>query len=232
MFAETRLAMKRQHLGIGDRDALRLDTLAQDRDPRLEIRRLDVGEKTPLEPRPQALLERRDLARRAIRRDDDLRAALVQRVEGVEELLLDPLLPLDELDVVDEEHVVVPVAPLEPLDPRAPIADGVDELVHEGLARDVARRQPARVLADVVADRLQEVCLAEAGAAVDEERVVRLRGRLGDGERRRVGEAVRRSDHEEIERVLRVELDLGRLATLKLLLDDLALRRGAGTADA
>ena len=65
--------------------------------------------------------------------------------------------------------------------------------------------------------------MPEAGAAVDEERVVRLRGRFGDGERRSVGEAVRRADHEEIERVLRVELDLGRLAALKLLLDDLAL---------
>jgi hypothetical protein len=34
----------------------------------------------------------------------------------VEELFLDPLLVLEELDVVDEEHVVVAVALLEALD--------------------------------------------------------------------------------------------------------------------
>ena len=37
----------------------------------------------------------------------DLAAGLVERVEGVEELLLDPLLALEELHVVDQQHVVV-----------------------------------------------------------------------------------------------------------------------------
>ena len=78
----------------------------------------------------------------------------------MEELLLDPLLVLEELHVVDEQHVVVPVALLEALD--APVAQRVDEVVHERLARDVAHRQPARVLGDVVRDRLEQVGLAEA----------------------------------------------------------------------
>src|SRR5438093_840936 len=55
-----------------------------------------------------------------------------------------------------------------------------------------------------MADRLQQVRLAEAGTAVDEERVVGLGRRLRDGKRGRVREAVRRTDHEEVERVLRV----------------------------
>ena len=59
--------------------------------------------------------------------------------------------------------------------------------------------------ADVLPDRLQEVRLAEPGAAVDQERVVRLAGRLGDGERRRVREPVGRADDERLERVLREE---------------------------
>src|SRR5689334_5400566 len=46
--------------------------------------------------------------------------------------------------------------------------------------------------------------LAEPRPAVDEERVACLRRSLGDGERGRVGEAVRRADHEQVERVLRV----------------------------
>ena len=52
--------------------------------------------------------------------------------------------------------------------------------------------------------------------AVDEERVVGLRRRLGDRERRRVREAVRRADHEQVEGVLRVQPGQ-RLARLGLL---------------
>ena len=66
------------------------------------------------------------------------------------------------------------------------------------------------MLADVLPDRLQQMRLAEAGAAVDEERVVGLRRRLRDGERRGVGEAVRRADHEQVERVLEAHRAAGR----------------------
>ena len=203
-----------QDVGLGDRDVLGVDLLAQDGDPGLEVGGLDVGQEPPLEARAEPLLERCDLPRRAIGGDDDLRAALVQRVERVEELLLDPLLAFEELDVVDEEHVEVAVPALEALDSLVP--QRVDEVVHERLARHVAHRQPARVLADVVADRLEQVSLPEPGAAVDEERVVCLRRRLGDCERGRVREPIRGSDHEEIEGVLRIELDLGRVAEMQL----------------
>ena len=46
-------------------------------------------------------------------RQHDLAVGLVEVVEGVEELLLGLLLALDELDVVDEQHVDVAVAALE-----------------------------------------------------------------------------------------------------------------------
>ena len=49
----------------------------------------------------------------AVRGQHDLLVGLVQGVEGVEELLLEPLLVLHELDVVDQQHVAVPVAALE-----------------------------------------------------------------------------------------------------------------------
>src|SRR5205823_5405744 len=47
--------------------------------------------------------------------------------------------------------------------------------------------------------------LADTGRAVDEERVVRLPGRLGDRERRGVGEAVGVADDERLEREARVD---------------------------
>ena len=81
----------------------------------------------------------------------------------------------------------------------------------------VAHAQAAAVRADVVADRVQEVGLAEAGRAVEEERVVGLAGQLGDRERGGVGEAVGVADDELVEGELRVEL--GRSSAL-------AARRG------
>ena len=117
MFVVTRLAMIGQHLGIADVDAVVLHLPAEDRDTRLEVGRLDVGDQAPLEARAQPVLERLDVARRAVRAHHDLPACLVERVEGVEELLLDPLLVLEELHVVDQEHVVGAVALLEALDP-------------------------------------------------------------------------------------------------------------------
>ena len=51
--------------------------------------------------------------RRPVAGDDDLLVGVVQRVEGVEELLLRLLLVLQELDVVDEQDVDVAVAPAE-----------------------------------------------------------------------------------------------------------------------
>src|SRR5207253_4201356 len=112
----------------------------------------------------------RDLARRSVGGDDDLAAGLVEGVEGVEELLLDPLLVLEELDVVDEQQVVGAVALLEALD--ALVAERVDEVVHESLARHVADGELARVLTYILRDRLHQVCLAEPRPSVDEERVV------------------------------------------------------------
>ena len=90
-----------------------LDALAQDREPRGGVGRADVGDEAGLEALAQALLEGAEVARQAVRGQDDLRARLVQRVEGVEELLLGAGLGLEELDVVDEQHVDAAVGGLE-----------------------------------------------------------------------------------------------------------------------
>src|SRR5262249_39418446 len=152
---------------------------AKNRDAGLEIGRLDVGDETPLEPTAKPLLECRDIARRPVRREHDLGAGLVERVERMKELLLEALLAFEELDIVDEKHVVRAIALLEALDAGL-VTEGVDEVVDERLARDVANRHRRRVLADVLRDRVKEMRLSKPGASVDEERVVRLRRRLGD----------------------------------------------------
>ena len=183
---------------------LPLGLLAEDGEAGLEVGGLDVGDQAHLEPAAQAVLEGADGVGRPVGGQHDLAVGLVEVVEGVEELLLGLLLALDELDVVDEQHVDVAVAALEGVVGAG--AHGVDELVEEGLGGDVAHPVGRVVLPHVVADGLQEVGLAQAGVAVDEQRVVLAGRRLGHGQGGGVGEPVGRADHEGVEGVPRVDV--------------------------
>ena len=158
---------------VGQADAVVLGALAQDGDARGEVGRLDGGDQAGLEALAQAVLEGAEVAREAIGGQHELAAEVVQRVEGVEELLLGLGLGGEELDVVDEQDVGVAVAALEAVHVAA--LQGGEELVGERLDRRVADAEAAAVGEDVVADRVQQVGLADAGRPVDEERVVGVR---------------------------------------------------------
>ena len=96
------------------------------------------------------------------------------RIERVEELFLGALLVRQEMDVVHHEHVNVAVLGAELLE--IAVLERADEVVDERLARevqDLTRRVP---IEDRVAQRLQQVGLAETDAAVEEEGVVGLSG--------------------------------------------------------
>ena len=89
-----------------------------------------------LEARAQPLFEIGDLVRILVGGEDDLPVRLVERVEGVEELLLRAILAGEELDVVHQQHVAaLAVAATELVD--LPVADAVDVLVHEGLGLEM-----------------------------------------------------------------------------------------------
>ena len=60
---------------------------------------MDIGHQPPAQTRPQAFFDRLQIRRRFIRRNDHLTIAVNQGVEGVEELLLEAFLALDELDL-------------------------------------------------------------------------------------------------------------------------------------
>ena len=193
-----------EDLGGNSAEVLRLGLLAKDGEAGLELGGLDVGDQTPFEPTTEAVFERRNRLGRAVRRDHDLTAAVVDFVERVEELFLEFLGALEELDVIDEQHVELAVAPFEHRH-SGPVPDGLDERVHEGLGRDVAHPLAGEHGADVVPDGVEQVGLAQPGGAVDEQGVVGLRGRLGDRERGGVGETVRGTDDELVEGVARIE---------------------------
>ena len=199
----TRSAIRSSAAGSSVADLVLLDALAQDRQPRRVVGGADVGHESGLEALAQPLLELAEVARQAVRREHDLRAGLVQRVERVEELLLGAGLGLEELDVVDEQHVDAAVRGLEALDVMA--VERAEEVVRERLGGRVAHGRAAAVRGDVVGDRVEQVGLAEAGRPADVQRVVGEAGHLGDGERGGVGEAVGVADDELLERVARVE---------------------------
>ena len=166
--------------------------------------RRQVGDEAPLEPAAQALLEGQDRLGRPVRRQHDLLAVLVDRVERMEELFLRPLLVRDELDVVDQQQVDPPVARAELVD--LALLDRGDELVGELLAGRVDDAL-ARELGDhLVADGMHQVRLAQAHPAVQEERVVGVAGPLRHGQAGGVGQPVGRADDEVRERVARVEV--------------------------
>ena len=90
----------------------------------------------------------------------------------MEELLLRPLLAGDELDIIDQEEIDGAVLGAELGGPV--VADRVDELVCEALGGEIEQAEGRVESGDLVADGVEQVGLAEADAAVDEERVIGL----------------------------------------------------------
>jgi hypothetical protein len=122
----------------------------------------------------------------------------------MKELFLSRVLRADELDIVDEEDIAL-ITKVSAEGVHITLAQAGDELVHELLGGHVHDAPGGVLLEDLDADGLEQVCLAEADAAEDEERVVVLAGVVGDGDAGRVGELVGRPDDELIEGVARVD---------------------------
>ena len=170
-----------------------------DGDTGLVVRRLDIRQQAPLEPGPQPVLQRLDLLGRPVGGEDDLLAALVQFVEGVEELLLGGLLPGDELHVVHRQHIGLAVLGMELL--GGAVADGGDEFVGELLPLHRQDGEPGVVLFDLLADGVDQVGLAQPRPPVDKEGVVAVGGVAGHRPAGGVGELVAGTHDEGIEGV-------------------------------
>ena len=185
---------------LGQLEVAQAGLLADDGHAGLVARPVDLGDQAPVEPADQALLQVGDLPRAAVAGEDDLPLGLVQRVEGVEELLLGLLVGGEELDVVDHQDVRVAVAVAELVQLAA--LDGLDEVVDERLAAQDAQLGLGVAGGDLAAGGLEQVGLAQPDAAVDEQRVVSLAGRLADRHAGGVGQAVARAGDEGLEGVV------------------------------
>jgi len=153
---------------------------------------LHIGDQTALEARPQTLFESRNRFRRFVAGDDHLLATLIERVEGVEKLLLRALLAGDELNVVDHQNVCFPVS-------RAKVVSSLlpnrgDEIVRELFRRHIRNLQHRRELERAVTDGMQQMRLAKTHTAVDEERVELSAGMFRYRNRCSMRKSIRGSD--------------------------------------
>ena len=135
----------------------------------------------------------------------------------MEELLLGTLLAGDELDVVHQQYIHGMEAIAE--GDHAVKAQRVDHLHGELLGANIGEPHRRDALFDRVAHGLHQVGLAHAHPAVQEQRVVGFRGRVGHGQGGRVGKLVRCPDHKCVKGVARVELMLYGIKVEPRLLD-------------
>ena len=150
----------------------------------------------------------------------------------MEELLERRLLVSQELDVVDEQHVDLAVFAVELVDAAFPArlvgTQRVDELVGELFARHIAHARAGLLEQRVVADRVEQMGLAQTRSAVDTQGVEVLARAFRHGERHGAREAVRIAGHEGVERVVAVEVRLRVERRLALAVLHRHLRERAG----
>ena len=186
---------ERHFLGHGH--ALGLGLAQQDRHPHFQLGRLDRHRQAGIEARDQAAVDARQFLRIRVAGDDDLLALRHHRLEGVEELFLRAVLAGEELDVVDQQQVQRMVVALEIVERLALV--GLDHVGHVLVGMHVAHAHPGAGRDHGVADGVDQVGLAQAHAAVQEQRVVGRAGVLGHLQRGGAGQLVGLAGHEVFE---------------------------------
>src|SRR6266481_4329142 len=126
-----------------------------------------------------------------------------ERVERMEKFLLRPLFTTQKLNVVNQKKVGLAIT--FPEFYQITVLYRVDELVDEQLTRDVKHLHVFPFRPDELADGLHEMGLAQTDAAVNEQRIVRSRGRLRDSETGCMRDFVIPTDDERFECVSRIE---------------------------
>ncbi len=177
---------------LGHLGALGPGLVDQDGHAHLELGRLDGDGEAGVEARDEPLVDVREALRVRVRGHHDMALLGQQRLEGVEELFLRAVLVGEELHVIDQQQVERVVVGLELVEGAALV--GLNHIRDELLGMDVENFGVGLVLQQAVAHGMHQVGLAQAHAAVDEERVVQVPGRArdvhGGGPRHAVGRAL------------------------------------------
>ncbi len=188
---------------FGQRQAAHARLFLKDGDAGFVARLFDPRDQAPVEPAHQPFLQFGDFAGGAVGREDDLLVLLIERVERVKKFFLRAIAAGQEMDVVDHQQIDVAIAMAELM--HVAVLDRQDELVDERIAGEIQDPRVGLLLEHLLADGLKQMRFAKTDAAMDEQRVVRLAGLLGDGHRRGVGKTIARAGYEMFENVIRIE---------------------------
>ncbi len=191
-----------RHL-LRQRVALRGRFTHKDRYAGLELRRFDSHGQAPAESRFQPFFEPGDLLWIAVTRQHNLPLTFEQCIERMEEFLLRPVFPREELYVVDQQCIEGPVCAFELSDGVVPQPE--HHVADEALRMHIGHLRTPIARLDQVADRVHQVRFAEADTTVDEQRVVGAPGILCDLNRRGPGQLVALALNETVERERRIE---------------------------
>ena len=156
--------------------------------------RIDLDDHAGDETVDQRFREVADQLGMGVGSHDHLLAGRIDGIEGVQKLLLRGLLVGEEMDVIDQEHINASKAV--PKRIAVVALDCIDEMIGKFFAGDINAIELGVLLFDSIIDRLQQVRLAEAAPAVDEQRVVLGRGVLDHADRTSLGESIARADDE------------------------------------
>ncbi|OMP13430.1 hypothetical protein COLO4_01703, partial [Corchorus olitorius] len=177
------------HLGV-----LGAGLVDQDGHAHLQLGRLDGHRQPGVEARDQPLVDVGQALGIGVRGHHDVALLGQQGLEGVEELLLRAVLVGEELHIVDQQQIQRVVALLEFVKSAALV--GLDHIRDELLGVDVENFRVGLVGQQLVAHGMHQVGLAQAHAAVDEQRVVQVAGRARHMHGGRACHAVGRAFHQ------------------------------------
>ena len=190
---------------VGESQAVLADLAPKDVGAQLLVGSFQLGQQPPLESREQSLFHAVERHRWAIGGEDELAAVLVEVVEDMEECLLGSFHAGELLHVVDDEDVDTLVEGNEIVD--AIFAHAISILHLEEVCRDIEYAFLGVEFLQAVADGVDEVRLADAGASEDKQGVERhLLGVLGDGEAYGASELVGVSFDKVLERIVWIQL--------------------------
>ena len=197
---------KKAHDVLRQLDAHGCCLLFQDGLTDFHVRRLKIGDQSPLETRNQAMFQALNLARRPVASQHDLFVRFVQCVERMKKFFLDTLLASEELDVVNQQHIRLPIFFAE-LGERV-VLDRINVFVRELLGGHVTDTRPFFGRNHMLANGVKQVRLAKTDTTVEKQWVIGFPRSISNGFGGRSREVVVISDDERIECVLGIEAPL------------------------
>ena len=196
-------------------DTVVVHLIMQDILAELVVRAAYLGGEAPLEARKQAIFDIPQLQRRAVARQDELLARLLEVVEDMEEGVLGALESGEVLDIIDDEHIDRLVE-IQKVGNTIQVVR-ILELQLKRVGSNIKNARMREEQRHLVADGIGQMGLTYSATAVDKQRVEgREAGLLSDSHTGSTCQLVGLSRYERLKGIKRVELRFEILLAVRL----------------